>query len=266
MRQLKVVTINILSDLALWNDRRVLLAKGLAELQADLIALQEVNITVNSHLWLAGKLGLEHVYLSPKTGEDGKREGIAILSRHPFKEEACLDLRTQNRVAQYVKIDLQGQGLLFANGHFYWQPGESNERLDQIRLLLEWLEAKSGNLPSVVCGDFNSTPDTQSIQCMRELYASAYAQFNGKEPQYTAPTPLPRSKLSLVRTLLRYIRRIRLSELSLNWHGTLDYIFINERLQVQDCRVVLDRPDPNQARLYPSDHFGLYAALQVMAR
>jgi len=264
MRQLKVVTINILSDLALWQDRRALLFKGLADLQADLIALQEVNIPANTHLWLAGKLGLEHVYLTPKSGEDGKKEGIAILSRHPFEEKAYLDLCTQNRVAQYVKVNLEGKSLLFANGHLYWQPGESNERLHQVKLLLEWLDAESGNLPTIVCGDFNSTPDTQSIQRIQERFVSAYAQFNGKEPDYTAPTPLPRSKLSLLRTLLRYIHKIRLSELSLNWRGTLDYIFINERLHVHDCRVVLDRPASDQNRIYPSDHFGLYAELQIV--
>ncbi|MEJ2707270.1 MAG: endonuclease/exonuclease/phosphatase family protein [Anaerolineales bacterium] len=264
MTQLKVVTINILSDLALWDDRRALLVKGLADLQADLIALQEVNIPVNNHLWLAGKLGLPHVYLTPKTGEEGKMEGVAILSRHPFEEKACLDLRTQNRVAQYVKIHLDGQSLLFANGHLFWQPGESDERLNQITLLLEWLNAQPGKLPTIVCGDFNSTPNTQSIQRMHERFVSAYAQFNGKEPCYTAPTSLPRSKLSLLRTLLRYISKIRLSELSFKWRGTLDYIFINERLGVRDCQVILDRPAADRPRIYPSDHFGLYAELQIV--
>ena len=264
MTQLKVVTINILADLALWDDRRALLVKGLADLQADLIALQEVNISANNHLWLAGRLGLPHVYLSPKTGEEGNREGVAILSRHPFEEKACLDLRTQNRVAQYVKIHLDGQSLLFANGHFFWQPGESKQRLNQIKLLLEWLDSRPEKLPIIVCGDFNSTPDTQPIQRMHERFVSAYAQFNGKEPDFTAPTSLPRSKLSLLRTLLRYISKIRLSELSFKWRGTLDYIFINERLGVQDCQVVLDRPDSDRSRIYPSDHFGLYAELQIV--
>lgn len=40
---IKIVTINILSDLDYWQERRDLLATGLKETNADIIGVQEVN-------------------------------------------------------------------------------------------------------------------------------------------------------------------------------------------------------------------------------
>jgi hypothetical protein len=97
---------------------------------------------------------------------------------------------------------------------------------------------------------------------MRASLASAYSAVHGAEPDYTFPTPLPRSKLALLRTLLAYWRDIRLSELSLKMRGTLDYIFVNHRLRVVDARLILDRSAPSDPKLYPSDHFGLMAVLE----
>ena len=47
MPTVKIVTVNILDDLLRWSERRSLLADGLAELDADLIALQEVTLPEN---------------------------------------------------------------------------------------------------------------------------------------------------------------------------------------------------------------------------
>ena len=264
MRTLKVATINILRDSSQWEKRSPWLLKGLAALQADLIALQEVNIQINNALWLAGKLEMAHVYLSPKTGRSGQREGICILSRLPFEEQATLDLKTQNRVAQYVLLRIEDQPLILANGHFYWQPGEAIERERQVQLLLSWLEAIPGNPATIVCGDFNGTPESAAVEMMRHRFISAYADRHGREPEYTAPTPLKRPKIALLRTALAYMRNIRLKEIRPNWRGTLDYIFVNERLRVIDCRVVLDQPAPDNPDIYPSDHFGLVATLELI--
>jgi mRNA deadenylase 3'-5' endonuclease subunit Ccr4 len=72
----KVVTINLFSDLSRWDDRRTLLAEGLADLGADLVAVQEVSLPENNASWLAEQIGLEHVYLTPKTGREKENEGI----------------------------------------------------------------------------------------------------------------------------------------------------------------------------------------------
>ena len=51
--QLRIVTINILNDLSQWEARRELLAQGLADVQPDLIAVQEVNLPTENSTWLA---------------------------------------------------------------------------------------------------------------------------------------------------------------------------------------------------------------------
>ena len=263
MPTFKVVTINILSDLSHWEERRWLLAEGLSEIKPDLTALQEVSLPENNAEWLAHQLGAQYMYLSPKSGRAGLKEGIALLSNLPFENRAHLDLETQHRVAQYVSVRIDGKPLYLANGHFLWQPGESLGRQQQIDHLLEWLGSVSGDPPMVVCGDFNGTPDTPAIQKMRRYFASAYAVVHGEDPEYTTPTPLPRSKWKLLLTLLNFWRYIKLKDIDIHWRGTLDYIFVNQHLKVIDCQIVLNQPSPGNPVLFPSDHFGLLAILEI---
>jgi len=258
----KVVTFNIFSDLSRWAARRDWLAQELEAQAADVIALQEVVLPENNAAWLADRLGMPYVFLTPKTGRAAGREGIALLSRLPFEEQAWLDLLTQDRVAQYAAIYAGGRRWLVANGHFYWQPGESVEREAQVRRLIDWLSEAGAQSPVVVCGDFNGTPETAAIRLMRQHYASAYAAVQGSEPDYTTPTPLPRSRVGLLKTAFHYLFTVRLSDFRLGWRGTLDYIFVNQHVRVAACQVVLNRPAPGDPSIYPSDHFGLAADLE----
>lgn len=261
MAEIKVVTVNILSDLSRWQERRGLLVDQITALAPDVIALQEVKLPENNAQWLADQLGYPHVHLSPKTGWESQREAIALLTRLPIEAQDTLDLRYQQRVAQYIRVSLAGQPLVIANGHFFWQPGNSEPRLRQVERLLAWLYGMAGKPPLIVCGDFNGTPDTNAIQRMYADFASAFQVVHGREPDYTCPTPLPRSKTAVIRTLLGFFFLLRPRYLKMAWRGTLDYIFVDRRLQVSEARVVLNIPDPDKPHIYPSDHFGLYARL-----
>jgi endonuclease/exonuclease/phosphatase family metal-dependent hydrolase len=263
MLRLKIVTINILTDLSRWKQRRSLLLEGLAALSPDLIALQEVQLPQNPARWLAEQLGYPHFMLSPKLGYSASREALAIISRIPFEENNFLDLGGQDRIAQRVGLNFGSSTIYIANSHLYWQPGESAARLRQVERLLNWLHGLPGNPPSIVCGDFNGTPETQAIQRMRQEFLSAFATIHGTEPDYTCPTPLPRSPWSVTRTFLGFFLFLRPRYINLNWRGTLDYIFVDPRLQVTQCQVVLDKPSPENPRIYPSDHFGLYAEIEI---
>lgn len=57
MPVLKLVTLNILNDLSRWPQRRSILAAQMADLQPDVITLQEVALPENSAQWLADQLG-----------------------------------------------------------------------------------------------------------------------------------------------------------------------------------------------------------------
>jgi len=257
-----VATINILFDLRDWSRRRDLLVEGLAAVQADLIGLQEVKLPENNAAWLAEQLGFPYVQLVPFATEDVPgvpSYGSAILSRHPFQDQAALDLQGQGRFAQRVQVEIAGRPLIFCNGHYFWYPGPAAGRQAQIERLLAWLAEIPADVPIVAVGDFNGEPQTPAIARLRQQFTSAYAACHGREPDYTCPTPLAR------RNWRKVIRQIWL-DLFYNhtlrpWRGTLDYIFFSSHLTARHCELILDRPAPGSRTLYPSDHFGLAAEL-----
>ena len=267
MPTLKLVTLNILNDLSRWPARRTLLAAQMAEQQPDLIALQEGTLPNNNARWLADQLANYSVHLCPRGGRKSTQEGIAILSRLPVEREATLDLRTQQRVAQCVEVVPGNGSILVANTHLYWRPGESAERDAQVRLLLDWLSAQSNHAPTIVCGDFNAMPGATAIRLMRERFTSAYAAAHHTEPKYTCPTPLtnlpPRTRRGALRAARRFVIRTFINRSLRPWRGTLDYIFVNDRIRVVACDIALNKSAPNDKTLYPSDHFGLAATLQT---
>lgn len=262
----KVVTINILFEMEKWTQRRELLVEGLATQQADLIGLQEVKLPEDNSAWLAQQLNMPYVQLVPHKGLDDKGfpyYGVAILSRHPFTQQATLDLQTQGRVAQYVQVEVEGQPLVFCNGHYYWYPGPSPERVKQVQLLLDWLGKLPPNMPIVAVGDFNGMPETPAIALMREQFTSAYAAYHGHEPEYTCPTPLKKQRTWQHR-LVKYLVNSLVHRTLKPWRGTLDYVFINQHLLVRNCQLILTESAANNPTLYPSDHFGIAAELEIV--
>jgi endonuclease/exonuclease/phosphatase family metal-dependent hydrolase len=250
-----------------------LLVDGLTEVQADIIALQEVALPHNNADWLAEQLNRRSPkndpymhYLCPKAGKRPK-EGIAILTRLPVEVHAKLDLGSQNRVAQLIKIVSGEYSLIFANVHLFWFPGKSKERLLQVDRIFRWLDNFSQDASLVLCGDFNSPPESPTIQKVEQRFVSAYKLKHGKEPDFTVPTRLPVSKLFQTATLLRFLltqwKQIR--NIDFTWRGTLDYIFVDNQAMVEECELILNQPAPGRPNLYPSDHLGLCANIIMSA-
>src|SRR5512135_1961979 len=119
---LKVVTLNLLNDPTYWLLRAPLIVAELKTLQPDLIALQEVALPDNTAQWIADHLEGYSVYLTPKSGQHGQREGLAILSRLPVEAQAGFSFEHQGRVAQRIRVQVAGQAWMFANAHLYWHP------------------------------------------------------------------------------------------------------------------------------------------------
>ena len=257
---LRVVTLNLLNDLTYWSLRAPLIIDELKALQPDLIALQEVVLPDNTAQWIASQLKDYSLHLTPKTGGRGRREGLAILSRLPVEAHERFSFEHQGRVAQRVIVQYAGQPWIFANAHLYWHPIDDRTRRAEIQALLKWLPS-----PAILCGDFNAEPHYASISMVRQRFQSAYAVANGREPDYTCPTPLyrgPAPRHAARRVALRFAGWLarRRNEA---WRGTLDYIFVDPAIEVGECRIAFDRPAPHNRRIYPSDHFGLTATLQA---
>jgi endonuclease/exonuclease/phosphatase family metal-dependent hydrolase len=262
MSSLNVVTFNLLNKPSRWHERRHLVVAELAQLQPDVIALQEVSLPNNTAQWLANRLGGYSVHLCSKTGKLEGKEGIAILSRLPVEEVATLDLGSQCRVAQLARVRCGARPAVIVNGHFYFHLLDPVERHRQIERLLSWLAERAPDGPAVVCGDFNSTPESRSIELMRERFVSAHLRRHGREPEYTCPTPLAYGLSPMRKTLLR-LGNFALNRSFEPWRGTVDYIFVQPGWRVLDCRRVLHKPAEHDHTLYPSDHVGLTATLAL---
>ncbi len=261
---LRVATVNILNDLSRWDERRTLLAEGLAALSPDLIALQEVAdpLGESSAHRLAGVLGGYSVHVCPKTGWGRKREGIAVLSRLPVEGHDVLDLLGQQRTAQFVRVRAGGRPVVLVNGHYYWPVGAHSAQVRQVGRVLDRVKALDPGTSVIVCGDFNATPGSRAIKLMRQTFASAHQDRHGREPDFTCPTPLisgGRVRRMATRGLLRLFS-IQASDL---WRGSLDYIFVSPEVRIVECGLFLDRPSPDDPTLYASDHFGLAATLKI---
>ena len=263
---LRVATVNILNDLLPLARATDLAGAGLAALSPDLIALQEVTdpLGCSTAHWLAGELGGYSAHVCPKAGWGRRREGIAVLSRLPVERHETIDLRSQQRTAQLVRVRAGGRPVVLVNGHLYWPPGGHAARVRQVERLLDWVETLDPDAAVVVCGDFNATPGSPAIALMRRSFASAHEAAHGREPESTCPTP-PGQRGSGPRgghpgpapALHQPPRR--------PWRGTLDYIFVSPGVRVVDCGVFLDRPSPDDPTLYASDHLGLAATLEFPA-
>ncbi len=267
---IRLVTLNLLNDRSRWERRRQLVVDQLAALQPDIIALQEVTPAPdNNARWLADQLGHYYVHYSPFSGRKRDHEGVAILSRPKILRAEWLELSTQSRVASLIEIDTPTRSLIVATAHLHWWPGEARQRDHQVQQILDWLSPFSAERAVLVCGDFNGVPGSRAIRLMQPRFSSAHTSVHGHEPAYTCPTPLAvDSSIKTVRDVWRKLRR-RFINLITNpankpWRGTLDYIFVDKHIKVADCRVVLNQPAPDDARLYPSDHFGLLADFEVV--
>ena len=259
---LSIATLNLLNDLTFWPERAPLIIAELRRLQPDLVALQEINIPSDNAAWITAQLDGYSLHICPKKGRLGQREGLAILSRLPVETHQTLSMSAQGRVAHWISVDHEGQRWLLANTHLFWSPVDDDLRLHQVRRLLSHLPHHD---PTIICGDFNSMPYYRSIKLIKKQFSSAYAAVHGDEPAYTSPTPLKRGpglRHSARRTALRLIGSILIGR-NASWRGTIDYIFVNSRVQVLDCSIAFDQPSPHDSQIYPSDHLGLIANLAI---
>ena len=268
-----VATLNILNDARRWDERKHMIVEGFKHHRPDLIALQEVMLPVKNAEWLAGELSSsEHghysLHITPKTGKKHSQlEGIATLSRLPVDSAHWHDLASQNRVAQLVRVQVNGKPFIFVNGHFFWHPGDSDQRLKQIQLLKKWIDTHSDGATEtgiVVCGDFNGTPESRAIASMRQHFQSAYAAVHGREPHWTCPTPLQWSTQPWRETVMNVLGLATTLKPG-PWRGTLDYIFVNDQVQVEDCHLSFTAHAPHDETLFPSDHLGLVAKVRMRA-
>ena len=245
----RFVTFNLLHDAGSWPHRAMLVAHQLAALAPDIVALQEVGVpdeqTGPLSVALSAATELPYAIAARELHRpDGWSEGLAVLSSFPIEASDALAVDDWGDVCLWVR--LRGPGARAVDLYnLHLNPHRAELRHRQIVAILAWMAEHAGAGARILCGDFNAVPAGDTIRQVRDAgFVSAHAERHGADPARTFPTPL-RPEV--------YERRAG---------ACLDFIFVEPSvLAVRDCRVTLNRPDPNDPALYPSDHAGIVADL-----
>jgi endonuclease/exonuclease/phosphatase family metal-dependent hydrolase len=247
--------------------------KGLQSLRPDLICLQEVAYWFNGHLHdqaadIGSAADLAYEAFSPygNTEEPHCRRygGLAILSHWPFSATRSFKLPSgettgqDERVALVARILTPVAQVTVATTHLSWRLEEGPTRLKQMQWLLQNLNlnslAPASSSPAVsdpsaigpiVAGDLNASDEEPAIRLISRHLQDAFRLKHPHDPGFTWTNTNPWSG--------RYHMPDR----------RLDYIFCpNEgmRLKISAANVALNSPNP----VYPSDHFGLCADIELL--
>lgn len=247
MDQLHVATLNLRNLADRWDERLPLLLADMAALQPDLMGLQEVVYPLQQDRLLGAAGQGEYRALR---GWAGRPEyGNSILVREPLSagDPERVDLG-HSRSATRVRVQLRGGGgLMFAVTHLHHEVPDASIREEQAAAVVDWLDGSASDAATVVVGDFNADPTEPAYGRMLGAgFRSAYAEVNGGEPAVTWPSGLQGPAIDADGD-----------------PGCLDYIWVRGPVRVVSARLVFDRPAVDDPGLYPSDHFGIAARVEL---
>jgi endonuclease/exonuclease/phosphatase family metal-dependent hydrolase len=247
MDRLHVATLNIRNLADRWNERLGLLLADMSALQPDLLGLQEVVYPMQQDR-LIGAAG-DGSYETVRAWAGRPEYGNSLLVRTPLaaRDVDRLELGLNRSALRTVIRLASGRSVLVAVTHLHHEVDGAGERDDQARQLIDWLDGVPASDVQVAMGDFNANPEEPAVGRMRSHgYRSAFAEANGGEPAVTWPSGLQAP--------------------AIDTDGDpecLDYVWVRGGAHVSSARLVFDRPDAEDLTLFPSDHFGISAHLEI---
>jgi endonuclease/exonuclease/phosphatase family metal-dependent hydrolase len=247
MDRLHVATLNILNLADRWAERLPLLLADMAALQPDLLGLQEV-VYVMQQDRVIGAAG-EGQYGAVRGWAGRPEYGNSLLVKEPLvaTDVARLDLGLGRSAHRAVVRLPAGAAVLVVVTHLHHLVDASAERDGQAAALLEWLGEAPPADATIAMGDFNADPQEPTYARMQAAgFRSAYAEANGSEPAVTWPSGLQAPAMDTDGD-----------------PDCLDYIWLRGAVHVVDARLAFDRPDPLDPTVYPSDHLGISAHLEI---
>lgn len=191
------------------------IARLLAELQPDIVALQEIDENSRwagnfDHLEFLREFGgFEHSVF----GINNRREGLlnlsygnAILSRHPIAEWENIAFG-QSKVGEkgflFAEINVHGRRIPVANMHLHYR--SKVHRFAQVDRFMAYLHDKQRArsqhwaVSPIVCGDFNNPRHGSDATAALLSHLHDYGDYT-LHPQsgHTFPSPLPGRTLDFV--------------------------------------------------------------------
>ena len=268
--RLRVLTLNLWGTSGDWPARRRALTVGLADLQPDLVALQE-SLVDETYDQARDLLDTEyHLVHQARRAPDGI--GVTVASRWPLARSQELDLRLTPRTRESQAASFPCGALLaevavpapigrvvFVNHFPSYQVDYEQERSLQAVAVARAIEGFAADSVRhvVVAGDLDADPSAasirfwtgrQALEGMSVCYRDAWESARGSAAGDTFTTENP-----LVEASDWPFRRI-------------DYILVrcgakgSPTLRIADCRLAFTEP---VAGSMGSDHFGVVADLAV---
>jgi endonuclease/exonuclease/phosphatase family metal-dependent hydrolase len=245
----RVATLNLEQDHKRWDARRALVIEQLGAVRPDVLALNEICVPKRTAHWIRDaakeRFGLEYC-LVQQTRVNGLSavEGEALLTRFPVVETGNLDYRTRDIVALVARLLVGGNPLDVYVTHQVGSVFNDSLRLYQAQQLLAWVDDRADIPARVVCGDFNATPDMPSAALMAMRF----------KPTQNEPTAF--TALAGVNGEVSHPDWPRMDR-------CIDYIWVSDALRVAGSRVCFNRPSAADPTLWPSDHAGVSADLEL---
>jgi endonuclease/exonuclease/phosphatase family metal-dependent hydrolase len=252
--QVTVATINLHGRADRWSERRHLLIEQIIEAAPDLVSLQEIHLPIRQGKWVckqlnlrlsgSGKVPYRLVQKRYQHLINGAFEAVGVLSRLPLLYHESIGLGHGGRVALRVHVKLPShQTMDFVSTHLHHVAYEKEAREEQAMKLVGWLNSHKHVPIQVVAGDFNETPDGPAITYIKQSFRSAYEKRYGRDPLATYPTTLAAMDVPAL---------------------CLDYIFFSAAVhRVTAAALFCNISGREDDTLYPSDHVGLLATLEV---
>lgn len=247
----KIATFNLHLGLDRWLQRRSLVVSELLELEADVIALQEIALPIQQGVWLRNQLNARSDKPPYQLAQRRRRsllnwyEGVGFLTRLPVVAADALAL-SFGRIAVRLNLDLpSGETVDVVSIHLHSRPDAHETREKQVMAVMGWLDGRGGARKRIVAGSLRAEPGSLAVERMKIFfgYQSAYAAVHGREPLATFPTALKQHKTPV---------------------GVIhDYIFVSPHIPVKEAGLFGLRSAEDDDTLYPSDHIGILAELNL---
>jgi endonuclease/exonuclease/phosphatase family metal-dependent hydrolase len=247
MDRLHVATLNIRNLADRWFERLPLLLADMAALQPDVLGLQEV-VYVMQQDRLIGAAG-EGRYGAVRGWAGRPEYGNSLLIREPLAatEVDRVDLGLDRSAHRALVALPGGASVLVVVTHLHHLDPDEGIRDEQTAAILAWLAGAPTSDATILMGDFNATPVEPAPARLRgDGFRSAYEEANGVEPSVTWPSGLVAPAMDTD-----------------GEPACLDYIWVRGAVRVESARLSFDRPDPEDGSLYPSDHLGVAARLEI---
>ena len=180
------------------------IAKVILDANADAVALQEVDQNtqrtggIDMAVELAKRTNM-HVSFGANLDFQGGKYGTAILSKHPIESSENHVLKQardgEPRGVLQAVLDV-GQGrVLFAGTHLDHTRDQAERLFSQAQF--DELFAKYEDLPSIFCGDFNDTPDSELYNRMSKKWTDSWSLV-GQGPGLTMTSDDPKRRIDYV--------------------------------------------------------------------